>query len=269
MQQIERNYLNLKKRKNYFECGDRQKCSNRNLIKSQSENLSTLSQSFGLKIDEFVLSPFKENQKSLPKVTVLPYNSNGKKKIFRSLIAKDLANISNRQYNCQRKTLKGIQRMPSLKLIRNIQNKLNGFFETKKNKFGFYCNPEQKIKFVCEQFLLKNVDFLSQSFKIKLNLDSTTIASNNLLLLIISFNLIDDYENAMNVNGTYILGAFEITKEDYEQVKESTKEVTLILENIKSVEIANNLYDIVFYLGCDYKMNRILLGQKASNSLDG
>ena len=51
------------------------------------------------------------------------------------------------------------------------------------------------------------------------------------------------------------MGTSEIEKEDYEQVK--------------FIEIGDNNYKIDFILGCDYKMLRILYGQKASNSLDG
>jgi hypothetical protein len=88
-------------------------------------------------------------------------------------------------------------------------------------------------------------------------------------LLNISFNLIDDKENAMSINGTYLLGSFEIVKEEYDQVKSALKELLKELEKIKFIEIADNNFKIDFYLGCDYKMNRILYGQKASNSIDG
>ena len=66
-----------------------------------------------------------------------------------------------------------------------------------------------------------------------------------------------------------MLGSFEVTKEDYDQVKESIKELLNLLEKIESIEIAEVAYKIEFYLSCDYKMMRILYGQKASNSLDG
>ena len=66
-----------------------------------------------------------------------------------------------------------------------------------------------------------------------------------------------------------MLGSFEVVKEDYGQVKESLRELLILLEKIKFIEIADITYKIDFYLCCDYKMNRILYGQKASNSLDG
>ena len=66
-----------------------------------------------------------------------------------------------------------------------------------------------------------------------------------------------------------MLGSFEIQKEDYIEVKQSLNEILILLENLKSIEISDINYKICFYLGCDYKMSRILYGQKASNSLDG
>jgi hypothetical protein len=262
----------LKRRKNFFECSDRQKYNHKKLIKNKTKLASHLSKSIGLKLNEIILTPVHKKAQllnNLPKVTVLPYEIHEKNSIFKSLIAKDMANLSDKQYVSQRKILKGYQQMPCIDSIIKFKNKLNDFFEIRKNNFGYFCNPKQKIKFVCEQFMLKYPDFSREGFKIKLSLDSTTITSSNILLLNFSFNLIDDIDKAMNVNGTYILGSFEIIKEDYDQVKESTKDLTDLLEKIKHIEIADNYYDIIFYLGCDYKMNRILFGQKASNSLDG
>ena len=202
-------------------------------------------------------------------VTVSDLDVSEKDRIFQYLIAKDVSNISNKQYIYQKKALLGIQRMPGVKKITKFQHLLNQFFEIKKNDFGYYCIPLQKIKFVCESFLLRNPEFLNSALRIKLNTDSTTITSSHIQLLNISFNLIDDVQRASSCDGTYMLGSFEIVKEDYDQVKDSLKELLILLEKIQFVEIANTKYQIVFILGCDYKMSRILYGQKASNSLDG
>jgi hypothetical protein len=79
--------------------------------------------------------------------------------------------------------------MPGLRKIINLQHLLDNFFAIEDNQYGFFCLPEPKIKFVCEQFLLKNPDFSNSNFKIKLSIDSTTITSSNILLLNLSFNL--------------------------------------------------------------------------------
>jgi hypothetical protein len=52
-----------------------------------------------------------------------------------------------------------IQIMPEIKRILKIQYKLDKFFEITFNAFGFFCLPEQKIKYVCEKFLLSQPRF--------------------------------------------------------------------------------------------------------------
>jgi hypothetical protein len=261
----------FRKRKSYFSCASGHKILQKKLICNQAEDLNNLSNTMGLKITEIVLSPYDQDdqEKSIPKITILPYEISTKERIIQFLIAKDRANLSNLQYIAQRKALLGINLMPGLRKIINLQHLLDNFFANEDNQYGFFCLPEPKIKFVCEQFLLKNPDFSNSNFKIKLSIDSTTITSSNILLLNLSFNLIDDEENAMSINGTYLLGSFEIKKEEYEQCKAALGDLLNKLENIKFIEIADNSYKIDFFLGCDYKMNRILYGQKASNSLDG
>ena len=259
--------INFRKRKNFFSCEKSQKITNKKKLSRQAEALSDLSSSMGLTINEIILYP--EVQPSRPKITIFPKNVSPRERIIKFVIAKDIANLSNLQYIAQRKALLGIQEMPGIKKIINLQQKLNNFFAIDDNEYGFYCLPEPKIRFVCEQFLLKNPDFSKPNFKIKISVDSTSITSSNILLLNISFNLIDDKKNAMSINGTYLLGSFEIVKEDYDQIKSALIEILKKLENIKFIEIADNNYKIDFYLGCDYKMNRILYGQKASNSIDG
>ena len=69
------------------------------------------------------------------------------------------------------------------------------------------------FKYVCEKFLMSQPSFSRLNFKIKLNIDSTSISSN-FTLLNVSFNLMEVIDNSSNVNGTYILGSFEIQKED-------------------------------------------------------
>ena len=67
--------------------------------------------------------------------------------------------MSENQYLNLRNTLLGFQQMPGINSIRILQNKLNNFFEIQNNDYGYFCIPEQKIKFVCENLLLKNPEF--------------------------------------------------------------------------------------------------------------
>ena len=264
-----------RKRKNYFDITTGQgKQDCKKMILNQTNNLSDVAQTIGLKLNEIILTPTDQDNKQnqvITKITVLNDDFTESKRIFQYLKAKDLAHMSEKHYLLQRKALLEIHPMPSIEKINKFQIELNKFFEIKKNEndLGFYCLPDQKIKYVCENFLLKNQKFSNETFRVKLNIDSTSITSSNLLLLNISFNLIDDVKHTMNINGTYILGSFEINKENYEQVKDSLNEILFHLENLNFIEIADVNYKIKFYLGCDYKMNRILFGQRSSNSLDG
>ena len=106
----------FRKRKNFFTCGKSQKISNKKLICQQTESLSDLSSTMGLKINEIILSP-ENSQQSLPKITILPVKISKKERIIKFVIAKDIANISNLQYIAQRKALKGVLQMPGIKKI--------------------------------------------------------------------------------------------------------------------------------------------------------
>jgi predicted HicB family RNase H-like nuclease len=62
---------------------------------------------------------------------------------------------------------------------------------------------------------------------------------------------------------------YEIKQENYDEINESFSEILSKIKDIKSIEIKGKTYEIEFFLGCDYKMLRILYGQKAANSNEG
>ena len=267
-------FVIIKHKKKYSDCERNKKFLHKKSILNLSKKLSEFSESIGLKIKEIILTPEddEQNQNQIKtKITVLNENFSQQKEIFQYLKAKDSSLLSVKHYFLLRKSLLGIHRIPSCKKINILQHKLDKFFEVKQNQrgHGFFCLPEPKIKFVCESFLLKNKKFEKKSFRIKINIDSTSITSTNLIKLNVSFNLIDDVELCMNINGTYLLGSFEIAKEDYEEVKQSLNEFLILLKKISFIEICEINYKIDFFMGCDYKAIRIIYGQKASNALNG
>ena len=173
-----------------------------------SEALSQFCASIGLKIDEIILSPYIESEISEIKVTILPEKKNKDFRIFKCLMAKDVTNLSCRKYTLLKKTLKDINvnGIPNIRLITNLQYKINNFFPIQNNENGFFVEPVQKIKYVCEKFLLKNPHFSKSYFKLKLSADSTALSKKHLNLLNLTFNLLDDKDLAMNSVGCYILG---------------------------------------------------------------
>jgi hypothetical protein len=52
-------------------------------------------------------------------------------------------------------------------------------------------------------------------------------------------------------------------------VKEGTNELFQMLENLKNIKIRGSIFQITYFLGCDYKMIRILYGQQSSNAIKG
>ena len=65
------------------------------------------------------------------------------------------------------------------------------------------------------------------------------------------------------------LGSFEIFKESHVEVKESLEEMLSRLKNVTQIEHNNIIYQIKFFLCCDYKMLRGLYGHKESNAKYG
>ena len=62
---------------------------------------------------------------------------------------------------------------------------------------------------------------------------------------------------------------YEIYGENDNELRGSLKELTVQLGKIKSIQLNEKDYEIEFFLASDYKMLRLLYGQKASNALEG
>ncbi len=61
-------------------------------------------------------------------------------------------------------------------------------------------------------------------------------------------------------------GQFEIESENYENLKNSLKELLDQIKMTNSIEIDEITYKLDYYIGADYKMLRLLYGQKESNA---
>ena len=111
------------------------------------------------------------------------------------MIGKDLTDMSNRKYRLLRKLLKSIYfgRVPGVKKVIEQQKKLDDSFTLHKNEneFGFFFEPSQKMKFVCEKFIERNalneeiIKNLGTTFNVKLSADSVTISKKILKYLIL------------------------------------------------------------------------------------
>ena len=123
-QSFSRTRENFRRRKNYFECTRSQIIRNQNLIKMHAEYLSRFCKSIGLKLDEIILSPNNEEMnESDTKITIFPNRITNDYKIFKCLMAKDLTNLSCRNYSLFKQTLIHVHGygFPNINKILNIQ----------------------------------------------------------------------------------------------------------------------------------------------------
>ena len=143
-----------KQRKNYFDCALRNRYKQKSAILKQTQETSQFCKSIGLKINEIILSPDDEDPFKIEKtkITVLSSEIPEERIIFSHLKAKDIAQISNRNYRLQRKALLGIQMMPGIKKILKIQYKLDEFFEVKSNTFGFFIPRSKNLNMFVKNF---------------------------------------------------------------------------------------------------------------------
>ncbi len=130
---LDENVSSIRKRKNYFNCNRVQKWKNRNLIGSRLDVISQFCGSLGLKIDEIIhspINPINNIQTDLTKITVLEQDATHEYQVFKSLMAKDLANMSNKKYELIKTTYKDLKtiRMPGIKAVKKLQYDLNNFF---------------------------------------------------------------------------------------------------------------------------------------------
>jgi hypothetical protein len=203
------------RKKNFFDCEERQRFNNIDKIKQllQESDLNKFCNKIGLKVSEIKLTPNDDNVREIPtKVMILPFNVSDDTKVFRWMVAKDVANMSFRKYRLIRKSLKTIyfEKIPGWKKVFNKQHEINDFFRLEEpNRKGFFYEPYKKIQFVCEKFLQSDQEFRDsgeRTFKIKLSADSMNLSKKHLILLNFTFSLLNDKRNAMSVFGTFILG---------------------------------------------------------------
>ena len=148
---------NLRRQRDYFDVCDKQQSNKRNMIREKMQLVNEYARSIGLQVYSVNLCPFVTIEEVIPikiVVSMETTNDENEKKfhIFKTLMAKDFANISNKKYKIVRKYLNHFN-LPGLNKIIFLQNKINKFFIIYKNNYGAYCNVEQKIKFVCQKLL--------------------------------------------------------------------------------------------------------------------
>lgn len=126
----------------------------------------------------------------------------------------------------------------------------------------FIINQGKKIEFVCQSYVSQHGSVVNNQFILKLAGDGASLNKKGITILNFVFTLIHDREKPKSVHGNYLLGVFEIEKENYINVKRSLEDLLFELKEVQQNGIIVNKikHDIKFILGGDLKFLSIVLG---------
>lgn len=250
------------KRKNFFHCSKRNQERIRTLLKT---NLSRYVQSFGLKIENINLIksiPLNENDCKQFNFTVSE-NENKVTSVKNILALKDVTNISDQSYSLVKRC--GAQNWPSIHYLRQERKILNHEFSIELQLNGAYTSIHAKLI----RIIQRNSDRFDSIEKLMLRIgaDGTNVGMN-LKLLNITFTIINIEETAKSSKGHYLIGLYELSKENYENLEfgECFTKLNEEIENLSNIIINGKTVLIEFFMGSDWKMLSNQLGSKGPTS---
>lgn len=68
-------------------------------------------------------------------------------------------------------------------------------------------------------------------------------------------------------DSNFLLGCFNVIKEDYDEIRDSLRELSQFLENLKEIKYQDKTYTLEYFLGGDLKFLSLVLGINAANSI--
>ena len=109
--------------------------------------------------------------------------------------ARDRSNMSEKNYIRFRNACPKIKnfKMPSLFRLNEFKFKLNNFFSIKNNEFGFFVEPEEKIKWLLEKFYYKsNKKIKDKVFRLHLSGDGMAASKTRVNLINLTLRILND-----------------------------------------------------------------------------
>ena len=150
----------------------------------------------------------------------------------------------------------------SLRFARKCRSILNSQFKYKRNNYGVFNDPEQKIKYYL-RLQKDNLNIVENTIHIRLAGDGTNIGKN-FSVLNFSFSFLNKHSNektsVSSETGIFLLGVFKIKSECYTSLKEALKELVAHLKKTKEIAIDGVKYKIEYWLGGDTKFLLLILG---------
>lgn len=201
-------FLKIKIRKKYFSHSRHGQYRYFKLLFSKLEQIAKFAFTIGLRLLPVTFCSISREDVPFKKQDLkINNNDNNESILFKSMKSMDVSLLSFNRYQLFRSisgiglaTVYGIQRM------RNI---INSIISLKKNDFGFYFEPKEKIRYVLSKKIkdLKSLNLLppDNTFTIKFCGDGTNLGKKNVKIVNLCFTIIED-ETATSVNGTFVLG---------------------------------------------------------------
>jgi hypothetical protein len=203
--------------------------------------------------------------------------------VDKCLFYKDKISLADHKYHSFRSGMNLKQNMVPLRQVKKRKLEINSDLIAIELSTGYYLDPIKYIKLRIS-FYLKNLisgDTNDKKILIKLSCDGTRL-SRNVTIVNFVFSIINEKIKAASASGCYRIGAFRITKEDYESIKEWLPTLWQKIKVLKRInynsidhEISdspeclpadNNTYEIEYCFGADYKMMLIVLGLQGAHS---
>jgi hypothetical protein len=208
--------------------------------------------------------------------------------VDRCLFYKDKVSLADHRYFKFRKGMGFKKNMVPLTHIKKRKLEIKRDTDIQQLSTGYYINPIRYMKICIQKYLIKHSEQSENKIWIKLSCDGTKL-SKNVIIVNFVFSIINEKLKAASVTGCYRIGAFKITKENYNAINGWLPELWRQINNFRAIiyntitheimdissqplqnaQIGEKKYEIEYFFSADYKMMLIVLGLKAANSSHG
>ena len=212
--------LKIIKRVRYFDyANETSRCRIKtDFIKNILVYLNIFFNSFGLALHKIELKEHTSNEtasiEKIHQMLSIKRDHNNSDDIKLPLViqeAKDRSNMSEKNYIRFRNACSKIKdfKMPALFRLNELKFKLNNFFSINKNEFGYFVEPEEKIKWLLEKIYYKKNKIIKDNvFRLHLSGDGMAASKTRVNLINLTVRILND--GSQKTSSHHTLGNIKI-----------------------------------------------------------
>lgn len=178
------------------------------------------------------------------------------------LFVKDRFHVSGQAYHELAKICKALPRHWKIKERITELNRLWNIRPTPNSTFGVQQSLEDRLLIRLEQLqrvAATDAEFRrTKKIKVKLSGDGTNIGKH-LHVINFTFTLLDEGSLAYGYEGNHTLAILK-EPENYESLAKGLEDIRLEVERLKQIAVGGQVYDIVYFLGGDWKFLALCTG---------